>query len=390
LNKLIIIFIICALPVHLFAQATIVKGDVKIEIGGVLSSYLNKRWIKPTENNQSLNKDRFKLRDARFFIQGEIGKNYEFKLQADLSSLGGTTFDPETPTLYDATVTYKGLKSFKFIVGYGKLPYSRNSQVAFTKSPYWQRAEALRGDIYSRRDVGLTIEKSFWNKRIRAYAGMYTGVGELFYQGDNDPSGGFEYIGRLEASYPKKYDYKDIDDEVSKQLNVQIGVNARYTKRNLPAGRSFIAGQSGVYGLKAIDGERLGLGFDGSISYRGISAQFESQILKATPQNNNDALLIGLPNYATNGYMKFGGWMTQLNYFNKKIKTIFSVRYDEMDLNDLVTGNAQRFSAAVAYQLNGYKSMIKMQYFNVLQEESIDLQRFQHQFRIGWQFALEQ
>lgn len=371
------------------AQISLTKGDLKMEIGGVLSSYINKRWIKPGETNTNLNKDRFKLRDARFYISGEIGKNYEFKLQADLGNIGATTFDPEAPALYDANVTYKGIKTVKIILGYGKVPFARTPQVAFSKSPYWQRAEAFRGDIYTVRDVGITLQKSFWDKKINAYAGMYTGTGEVFYQGDNDPSGGYEYIGRLEVGYPKADKYKEIDDEVSDQLNVAVGTSARYTLRKLPVGSSFIVGQTGAYGLKAINGERYGFGADAYLSYKGFSASFETQTLKGTPQYDNDPFLRGLPKYTTNGYFKFGGWVAQASYFNKQIKTILSVRYDEMDLNDLAPGSARRFCAAAAYQLNGYKSMIKAQFFDIVQEESIDSQRSRYQFRLGWQFALE-
>src|SRR5690606_4134466 len=115
--------------------------------------------------NQNKNKDRFKLRDARFFIEGRIGNTYEYKLQADLSSLGATEVDPESPALYDAYITYKGFEPVNITVGYGKLPYSRASMVAFANSPYWQRAEVVRGDLFPRRDVGITLDKSLWKSR---------------------------------------------------------------------------------------------------------------------------------------------------------------------------------------------------------------------------------
>jgi hypothetical protein len=371
------------------AQIAVSKGDLNMEIGGVLSTYYNKRWIKENATNQSLNKDRFKLRDARFFIKGSIGKKYEFNLQADLSSIGSGVADPESPTLFDANFAYTGIKTFKVIVGYGKLPYSRTSLVPFSKSPYWQRAEAFRGDIYSRRDVGLTLEKSFWQNRIKSYAGVYTGTGEVYYQGDNDPSGGLEYVGRIAISYPNEYKYREIDTDVSDEINIAVGGNARYTKRNLPEERTFIPGQTGEYGVKAINGERLGLGADAVVMFKGFSASFEIQKLKGTPLKDNDPLLRGIPKEQSKGFFYFGGWVAQANYFSKPLKTIFSVRYDQMDLNDLEPGRAERFSAALAFQLSGFKSMIKAQYFNVLKEDPMDPLRYKHQFRIGWQLALD-
>ena len=38
----------------------------------------------------------------------------------------------------------------------------------------------------------------------RDYAGIYTGVGEVVLTGTNDPSGSYEYVGRVEVSYPDK------------------------------------------------------------------------------------------------------------------------------------------------------------------------------------------
>lgn len=383
---IIIVFVFFCITAK--AQVTVSSGDHVVEIGGVFSSYLNFRTIKDNASNQNKNKDRFKLRDARFFIEGRIENKWEYKIQADLSSLGATETDPESPALYDASITYKAFKPFNITMGYGKLPYSRASMVAFTNSPYWQRAEVVRGDLFSRRDVGITLDQSLWKHRINLYAGAYTGTGEVFWQGDNDASGAFEYIGRVDFSYPSRYRYQEIDTRVSPVPMVSVGANARYTKRNLPDGGTFITGQTGPYGIKTIDGERLGLGVDISFQYKGFSAQFETQQFKATPNKANDPNLRGLPKELTNGYFKSGGWVTQANYFIKPARTIVSARFENLDLNDLVPGSSQRFSAALAYQLGGARSMIKAQYFKVTKEDVMDPLRWTEQFRIGWQLAL--
>jgi hypothetical protein len=261
--------------------------------------------------------------------------------------------------------------------------------VGFTKSPYWQRAEIARGDVFSRRDVGITLSKSAINQQLNVYAGVYSGVGEVFFQGDNDASGAPEYIGRVDFSYPCRYRYQDIDTRHSPIPMIQVGVNGRYTKRSLPAGAAFIDGEAGPYGIKAINGERYVLGADAAFQYRGFSAQAEIHHMRGTPQNANDPLLRGLSKDLTNGYFQAGGLVGQLNYFVKPAKTILSVRYDELDLNDLVPGRAKHFSAAIAYQLKGFSSMIKAQFWHNIQDESIDTQRWKNQFRIGWQLAIE-
>jgi hypothetical protein len=100
-------------------------------------------------------------------------------------------------------------------------------------------------------------------------------------------------------------------------------------------------------------------------------------------------LFLGLPADQTEGYFLAGGYVAQLNYFFKNIKTEVSARFEELDLNDLAMGNSRRFSPAIAYQINGFNAMVKFQYFNIIKEESIDPIRWTEQFRIGLQLRFK-
>lgn len=144
-------------------QLTITNGVHNIEITGSISGYYNYQLIKPDETNQNLNKNRFRLRDAQIQIEGRVGRTWAYELQFDMADIasGQSMVDGENPGLMDAYVVYKGLKFFDIQLGYGKTPYSRNSRVPFIYSPYWQRAQIVRGDIFTRRDVGLTLSQSF-------------------------------------------------------------------------------------------------------------------------------------------------------------------------------------------------------------------------------------
>ena len=117
----------------------------------------------------------------------------------------------------------------------------------------------------------------------------------------------------------------------------------------------------------------------------GFSAQFEIHQIKSKPQHNDDPLLQNFTAQQTHGYVLSGGYIAQVNYFVKNWKTIVSARYETLDLNDLVKGNSQRFSSAVAYQIHGYNAMVKFQYFNILKEETIDPLKWNEQFRLGLQ-----
>jgi hypothetical protein len=368
---------------ELRAQIAISNGVHSLEISGAVSTYYNHRILKDGELNKR--KDRFRLRDAQIQIEGRVRNNIEYEFQVDFADLALGALDPENPGIMDGYILYKGLKAFDIKLGYGKVPYSRTSLVPFIYSPYWQRAEMLRGEIFSRRDVGLSLEKTFFRQLINVMAGVYTGLGEVTLRGDNDASGQPEYIGRVEFAYPSRFRYRDIDTRVSPIPMFVIGANGRYSNKQLPTGTFFPQGSGGEYGIKVLDGERLVYGMDVAFQWKGFSTQFEIHQMRGTPQNPNSALLHGLPVDRTQGYFLMGGYLAQMNYFSKPLRSIFSVRFEEMDLNDLVAGNQQRMSAAFAYQIDGFRSMIKAQYFNILREESIDPLRWNEQFRIGWQ-----
>ncbi len=82
-------------------------------------------------------------------------------------------------------------------LGYDKVPYSQGSMNDAYGTPMWSHANLFGGDFFSRRDLGLTLYKSFWRKRIHVYAGVYSGLGETVFVYGNDASGKPEYIARV-------------------------------------------------------------------------------------------------------------------------------------------------------------------------------------------------
>lgn len=371
-----------------FAQLTLSNGHHVLEITGNVSTYFNYRDFKPTSTN--FRKNRFKLRDAQIQMEGRIGHDWAYELQVDFSDLTTTeeVADPENPGIMDANVTYKGLGFVNVQAGYGKLYYSRNSLTPFIYTAYWQRAQINR-ELWSRRDVGVTLMKDFLKQRINVYAGIYTGLGELSLNGDNDPSGKFMYAGRVDFAYPSRYRYREIDDKISPVPMFALGLNGRYANKILPNGRTFPAFSQGEFGMRVVNGEQYIYGFDLAAQYMGFSAQLEMHQMKATPVLPTDPLLQGLPLSKTEGYMRAGGMVAQVNYFSRKWQTIFSCRYEEMNISDLVEGKAKRFSPAIAYQINGFNAMIKAQYFGVISEDPLDTLNWNEQFRIGLQFVFK-
>ena len=194
------------------AQISISTGEHNIEISARISTFYNHRFLKEGENDRD--KNRFRLRDAQLILEGRLKDEWEYEVQVDFADIGSNIsgdVDPENPGLMDAFVTYKGLDVFNIKLGYSKLPYSRSSLTPFPYSTYWQRALIARGDIFSRRDVGVTLYKDYWKKRVNAYAGIYTGLGEFSISGDNDASGNLEFIARVDLSYPAPMKYRQVD-----------------------------------------------------------------------------------------------------------------------------------------------------------------------------------
>ncbi len=368
------------------AQVTIGNGDHTLEISSRISTYYNQRYLK--EGYDDNKKDRFKLKDAQIKLEGRVGKIWEYQLQVDLADFASGETDASDPGIMDANVTYKGLSFMDVKLGYGKLPYSHSSMVPFHYTPYWQRAEINRGDFFSRRDVGLTLSKAMWKNRVNVYAGAYTGLGELSLQGENDASGDPEFVGRVDLSYPASSKYREIDYVHSPIPLFTIGFNGRYADKTLPEGESLPDDAEGDYGFKVINGKKYVYGMDVSIQYKGFSGQFEIHQIKGEPQDDDDDLFLGYTKEQADGYFKAGGYYGQLNYFAKQIKTILSVRYEELNLSDLVDGDSKRFNAALDYQLEGFNAMVKIQYFKICQEESLDELKWHDQLRIGMVFNL--
>jgi len=388
------------------------SGDNTVKIGTIISGYYDWRDY-PKGATPDLTKNAFNLKDARLDVKGKVGDDYEYHLQLDFAAFT-QTYAPGGGPLDDANISYKGLSHlskkninlFNINFGYGKVPFSLNSLVEHYESPYWERPQISKGDFMSRRDLGVKIYRSFWNDRIKAAVGVYSGVGEAILAGTNDPSGAFEYIGRLEVSYPENHNEEVIDTKGLTVPNISIGLNGRYSKRDLPAGTSFLPGETGALlnsgdsdqNFKVVNGEKYILGGDVSILYRGFSAQFEYDGLKGTLNNPNDPILQGLPKSTTGGYFRAGGWYATANYFCKPIRTIFSYRYDEMNANDLVLGISKHWAAGLSYQIKGFNSMLKAEFDQNLQfnpstlkygGEDINTNKWHNQYRIGWQLVID-
>lgn len=372
----------------LLAQYTFTAGGNSLEVSGTISVYYNYRLLKPGVLDHD--KDRFALRDAILQFEGRKADNLEYELQvdiADLVSANAGASDPENPGLMDAWVKYKGFRLFDIMAGYGKVPYSRASLTPNKASPYWSRAEVTRGAFFSRRDVGITLERNFLRERIRLYGGVYTGLGELTLRGSNDASGKPEAIGRAEFAWPVKSRYQEVDFRHIPFPAFAVGINGRYTDRTLPPGKTFPGLALSEYGIKVIDGEKYTWGADAMLAWKGFTLIGETHIITGVPADPGSALFQGLPDSLTQGYFRAGGYYVQASYCFRKSRCVLSARWEEYNLNDLVAGTNRRLAAAFNCPLGGSNSIIRLNYLHVMEEEPLDLTDWTDQFRLGWQIS---
>ena len=385
--RFIPLFILVFISGNVFGQVSFSNGQNVLEISGILSSYYNFRELKPGEEDKQ--KNRFNLRDASFTLEGRVKKIFGYQLQMDLADMAQNAagnIDDENPGLMDAFVYANLFSKLRLKVGYMKVPYSFASLTPFYQSPYWQRAEFLRGNFFGRRDVGLLLQSDFFNRKLELWAGVFNGLGENSLNGDNDASGGLEYAGRVSFSYPSRYRFQFIDKRISRIPFFCLGLNYRYALRNLPAGEDLISGSAGEYGIKVLDGRKTLSGVDFAFHYFGFSLQAELHQLVGMPNDTTSFLLAGTSVADNEGIFRSGCEIVQINYFLKRINTGFSVQYESMNVNDLFSGYTSRVTYALFYALKGTESMIKANYTSILTEDSNDPLKYRAQFRIGWQW----
>jgi hypothetical protein len=366
-----------------------------LQIGGRVSAFYGDRIMKTGQTN--LKHNGFAMKDADLDITGTTKSKFVYEVQVSLldivnAAVSQNTADAGAPGIKAAYVSYEG-KSLPIHIklGYDKLPYSQGSMSDAYSTPMWSHANLVGGDFFSRRDLGLTLFKSLWQKRVHIYAGIYSGLGENVFEYGNDASGKPEYVGRIDFAYPSRYKYDVIDEDNTPKPVFRVGVNARYTDKTQPAGRSLSADvpdAPGAYGLRIVNGKKLVYGGDISIKYKGISLLFETDMVNMKPVDNADALYEATSASFNKGVVHAGGFVTGINYNFKKINSVFSVNYENINANDLANGKQEWLYLGYAYKINGFNSVLKIEYYKPMTEDYVsNALKYTDQFRIGYQIV---
>ena len=375
------------------SQFTLSSGGNTLQIGGRVSGYYEYRALKSDTNYLKKTHDGFAVKDMDLDILGKTANKFVYEFHAsliDLVSAAATQnkANPANPGIKAAYLQYKGWP-VKIKLGYDKIPYSQGSLSEVWGSPFWGHANLYGGDLFSRRDFGLTLNYRFLNDRINLYGGAYSGMGENFFEYGNDASGKMEYVGRAEFSYPAKIKYCLIDEENSPIPVFRVAVNARYADKTQPKGSSIYADAPdapGAYGIRIIDGKRLAYGFDGIIKYKGLSATVEGHMIELKPTSAADGLYNGTTTSKNKNVVNAGGFNAGVNYNWEKVHSVFSVMYEEMNTNDLLPGTQDWLYLAYAYKVSGFNSVFKIQYYIPTTEDKVQNPlHYTSQLRVGYQ-----
>jgi hypothetical protein len=366
---IVLVFMSCSFA-RVSAQFSSATGDKTFQWSGYVMPFFNARFYDANETDRD--KNRFNLDFAVLKADYMSGKHWHSVIQINLPAI--YAIDANDEFLMQATIEWRNRKdNFNIQAGYDKIPFSRGSLTPMMESPFMQRAEMVRGRTFNRRDMGVTLEKNFFNKRLNVYGGMYTGMGPASIVGDNDNSGNFLYAGRVEMAYPARFRYSEFDTDVSRLPKVALGGSFAYSEKSETTGDE--------YPILTVDGKKQSFGADVAFAYHGLSLFAEYVAFRITP--NDPSQLFSKP---TN-YFLSQGLSAHLNYAFPKWKSVWAVRYDEFNPNDLIVNvdNRETLSLSYVYLLNGTNNCIKIHYFHRLTAQDAAEPWTLDQIRIGWQ-----
>jgi hypothetical protein len=373
------------------SQFTFSNGGNVLQIGGRISGYYEYRDLKSGVTNLSHNG--WAMKDGDVDVLGKTANHFTYEFHVSLLDIVNAaatqnTADPAAPGFKAAYIRYDGLKFLGIKFGFDKLPFALGSIMPEHMTPLWEHANLNGGDLFSRRDFGLTLNSSVAQNHINIYAGAYSGMGENFFEYGNDASGTFEYIGRVEYCLTGKMKYRIVDEDHSAKPLFRVALNARYEDKTQPAGQTIGVDAPGKYGLRIINGKRLCYGGDATFMYKGFSTNFEVDMMQLKPADSTDPLFNGTPSSVNKGKVNAGGFVWDANYDFSKIHSVISARYEDVNVNDLVPGDMHWLSIGYAYKVNSFASVFKIDYAIPLQEDSnSDPLKYTGQLRVGYQIV---
>lgn len=224
----------------------------EIHVGGLLRTGFR---IGPGAPGES---DGFRLYDARLRADGEIGIVFEWLVQGE--------FDPDTDSfgLLDARLRLPIQPELALDVGQFKAPFGEEQLQSKGDITFVERSQAS-SFLAPGRELGVQAHGEFLEGKLGYRAGVFNGSGRSV--GNDDDR--FLYAAR--AAYNSVGSVGFYDD-----LAVELGASVAYSEdvdTDLTSGNGW-QGQRG-FDFESFFGERLLLGGDARVSYRGYFVRGE-------------------------------------------------------------------------------------------------------------------
>ena len=180
MKKYLISFVIlCFIYTSNYSQIGFVHNGHSLEVTGLVTATFTNR------DNVNIHNKYLNFFDAR---NAQLRLEYNYKIvrcvvQADIASLTLGNFDPENLGLMDIWFQVKPVGALKVRAGFFKVRYSRSSLVSEYDSPFFNRSEICRGQIFGSRDFGLNVNYAFFRGLLNVNVGTYTGLAETSLKG---------------------------------------------------------------------------------------------------------------------------------------------------------------------------------------------------------------
>ena len=377
------------LPVFTFAQGhTFTSGNTSMEISGYIVAFYG---YEPNTAGHTItgSHNLFDLDDARLQFAGmTIGNHGSFKweIEANFATIPEIAIDGiskiKDAPLTECHVTYVNpIVNIK--MGYFKLPFSPNSIADKLGSAFLDRPQTSNGDYFNRRDAGILLIKDFWHQRITLTAGAVSGMGEMILLGKGSTNGQPSFVGRVQFSNSYYRDDEEVDYRDVQKPIFRIAGDVMYDKNTVFSGEG--DNLVNISNVKTVDGLKVSYGIDGGFMWRGFSAQFELENAYIKP-NQAAANALMLPQYNTQ-YFLDGGYSAGVNYYNKTLMSVFSIRYSSFREWDLSAGNEES-TLAFAYNFvyRPYNLTFKIHYGYYFKEPETGYKWDNDHFRAGIQY----
>jgi len=263
---------------------------------------------------------RFRLKQVRLSVDGELLRELSYEMSLDLRSDGGS------PEAKDLWLAWAPLGWLQLKAGQFKMPFSRHRLASDSKLLFLQRGHHA-GDFVPGRDIGAQVALRPGARKVEASVAAYTGQGP---NATTDDAEGLPALAARVRWMPlARLKGHEGDFRRSPTPALELGAAGAWSKdaAEHPEGGS----------LGAIEGTKLQWGGDVALAWRGFFVAGELAMARYTP---------------TEGPAYYGaGYLLQVSYLISLLRLEPALQFEDLNPSDRNDSDRER---TVALGLNLY------------------------------------